>query len=59
MYYQNHSKAIIRDNDEAVIGSFNWLSNSGHSKNDELSLVITDKDTITKLRDIIGTHNGN
>ena len=59
MYYQNHSKAIIRDNNEAVIGSFNWLSNSGHSKNDELSVVIIDKDTITKLRDTIGAHNGN
>ena len=59
LYFQNHSKAIIRDDEEAVIGSFNWLSNSGHSKNDELSLVITDKKTITTLRDTIRAHNSN
>ena len=59
MYYQTHSKAIIRDNDEAVIGSFNWLSNDGRSENDELSVVIADKDTITNLRDKIGAYNGN
>ncbi len=57
LYYQNHSKAVIRDNEEAIIGSFNWLSNSGHSKNDELSLVITDRDIITKLKDSICAYN--
>ena len=59
LYFQNHSKAIIRDDEEAVIGSFNWLSNSGHSRNDELSLVITDNKTIANLRDTINTHNAN
>ncbi len=55
LYFRNHSKIIVRDDEEAVVGSFNWLSNNGRSRNDELSLVITDKETIKNLNNTITT----
>ena len=41
--YPNHSKVLIRDNKYAVMGSFNWLSNSGGSENEECSWIIYNK----------------
>jgi hypothetical protein len=51
--YPNHAKVLIRDYEYAVVGSFNWLSNSGRSKNAEYSWVIKDMDFVEKEADII------
>ena len=39
-YFPNHSKILICDTKYAVMGSFNWLSNSGGSENEERSYII-------------------
>jgi len=51
--YPNHAKVLIRDHEYAVVGSFNWLSNSGRSKNAEYSWVIKDKSFVEKEAEII------
>lgn len=51
--YPNHAKVLIRDHEYAVVGSFNWLSNSGRSKNAEYSWVIKDKSFVEKEATII------
>ena len=45
-YSPNHSKILICDTQYAVMGSFNWLSNSGGSTNEERSWVVYNKDFI-------------
>ena len=45
----NHSKILILDERFVVIGSFNWLSNSGKKKNLEMSLVTNDTKTIRQV----------
>ena len=45
-YFPNHSKILICDTRYAVMGSFNWLSNSGSSTNEERSWVVYNKDFI-------------
>lgn len=45
-YFPNHSKILICDIQYAVMGSFNWLSNSGGSTNEERSWVVYNKDFI-------------
>jgi len=45
-YFPNHSKILICDTQYAVMGSFNWLSNSGGSTNEERSWVVYNKDFI-------------
>lgn len=52
-YFRNHSKAVIRDNEIAIIGSFNWLSNSGGSPNDDLSIVVSDPQFVASLVETI------
>ena len=42
-YFSNHSKILICDTKYAVMGSFNWLSNSGGSENEECSWIIYNK----------------
>ena len=42
-YFPNHSKILICDTKYAVMGSFNWLSNSGGSENEECSWIIYNK----------------
>lgn len=42
-YFPNHSKILICDTKYAVMGSFNWLSNSGGSENEERSYIIYNK----------------
>ena len=52
-----HSKLIIIDNSQAVVGSFNWLSHAYYNKNlpdyvllrDETSVVVNDKNVIDKI----------
>ena len=52
-----HSKLIITDNSQAIIGSFNWLSHAYYKKNlpdyvllrDETSVVVNDKNVIDKI----------
>ena len=45
-YFPNHSKVLICDTKYAVMGSFNWLSNSGGSENEERSYIIYNKSFI-------------
>ena len=47
-YFPNHSKILICDTNYAVMGSFNWLSNSGGSENEERSYIIYNKKFIEK-----------
>ena len=47
-YFPNHSKILICDDKYAVMGSFNWLSNSGGSENEERSYIIYNRDFIRK-----------
>ena len=53
----NHSKVLMCDKEYYVVGSFNWLSNSGSTENpnDEtsvvirnLSLILNNYDELTK-----------
>ena len=46
--FPNHQKLLISDEKYMVCGSFNWLSNSGYSKNMELSVGVTHQETIKK-----------
>lgn len=46
--FPNHAKLLIRDEHSAVFGSFNWLSNSGRSNNDDVSIVVKDVSVIRK-----------
>ena len=45
-YFPNHSKILICDTKFAVMGSFNWLSNSGGSENEERSYIIYNRSFI-------------
>ena len=45
-YFPNHSKILICDTTYAVMGSFNWLSNSGGSENEERSYIIYNRSFI-------------
>ena len=45
-YFPNHSKILICDTKYAVMGSFNWLSNSGGSENEERSYIIYNRSFI-------------
>lgn len=45
-FFPNHSKILICDTKYAVMGSFNWLSNSGGSSNDERSWIVYNKEFI-------------
>ena len=45
-YFPNHSKILTCDTKFAVMGSFNWLSNSGGSENEERSYIIYNKSFI-------------
>lgn len=52
-YYPNHAKLLICDDKWLVSGSFNWLSNSGRSKNEEYSCVVKDKKFVSTELDIV------
>jgi phosphatidylserine/phosphatidylglycerophosphate/cardiolipin synthase-like enzyme len=52
-HFPNHSKILIKDDEFAVCGSFNWLSNAGRSHNDERSYVIYNPDFVSSERDEI------
>jgi phosphatidylserine/phosphatidylglycerophosphate/cardiolipin synthase-like enzyme len=52
-YYPNHAKLLICDEKFAVNGSFNWLSNSGRSLNEERSWVVFDRDFVSTELDIV------
>ena len=53
-YFPNHSKILICDTSYAIMGSFNWLSNSGGSENEERSYIIYSKKFIEEeLSDIM------
>ncbi len=54
-YFPNHSKLLICDDKYAINGSFNWLSNSGGSQNEERSWIVYDKDFVETERDIVIT----
>ena len=45
-YFPYHSKILICDTKYAVMGSFNWLSNSGGSENEERSYIIYNRSFI-------------
>ena len=46
----NHSKILIQDKRFIVLGSFNWLSNSGKlKKNLEMSMATNDSRTIQEV----------
>ena len=46
----NHSKILIQDTRFIVLGSFNWLSNSGKLKNNlEMSMATNDSKTIIEV----------
>ena len=54
LYYPEHSKILICDDQYAIYGSFNWVSNKGeYSKNNETSCVIFDEQIIKKEMDLI------
>ena len=46
-HFENHIKLLISDS-TCIIGSFNWLSN-GFSKNDEMSFIVEDTDSVGEL----------
>ena len=53
-YYPEHSKILICDDQFAIYGSFNWLSNKGKfSKNNETSCIVFDKGIINKEMNLI------
>ena len=52
-YFPNHSKILIIDNNYAVCGSFNWLSNSGRTVNTEESWVIRNKNFIKERKSVL------
>jgi len=56
-YHPNHSKILICDDTYAVCGSFNWLSNSGKSKNLERSWIVYDKVFVDTEMELIMTAN--
>ena len=39
----NHKKILICDDEYAIVGSFNWLSNSSNNRNDEESIKVLNK----------------
>ena len=51
--FPNHAKVLIRDEEYAVMGSFNWLSNAGRSKNAERSWVVKDKKFVRQESEVI------
>ena len=51
--HPNQAKVLIRDEEYAVCGSFNWLPNAGRSKNQDYSWVIKDKEFVIKEKEII------
>lgn len=51
--HPNHAKILIRDEEYAICGSFNWLSNSGRSKNVDYSWVIKDSEFVQNEKEII------
>jgi phosphatidylserine/phosphatidylglycerophosphate/cardiolipin synthase-like enzyme len=51
--FPNHAKMLIKDDEFAVNGGFNWLSNVGRSHNQERSWVIYNRDFVTAERDQI------
>lgn len=52
-YYPNHTKLLICDEKFAVNGSFNWLSNSDASINEERSWIVYDEHFISTELDIV------
>ena len=52
-HYPNHAKILIKDDQYAVNGGFNWLSNIGGSQNEERSWVVYNYDFVTSERDEI------
>ena len=49
----NHTKTLIKDDEYAINGSFNWLSNIGTSQNEERSWIVYNKEFVTQERDSI------
>ena len=49
----NHAKTLIKDDEYAINGNFNWLSNIGASQNEERSWIVYDKEFVTKERNNI------
>jgi phosphatidylserine/phosphatidylglycerophosphate/cardiolipin synthase-like enzyme len=47
-----HTKALIIDDEFMIIGSHNWMSNTGQGTDskDEISCIITDKDMIDYVK---------
>jgi hypothetical protein len=53
----NHSKILIQDDRFVVLGSFNWLSNSGKlKKNLEMSMATNDSKTIREILSKLGSN---
>ena len=49
----NHAKTLIKDDEYAINGSFNWLSSFGTSENEKRSWIVYDKEFVTQERDSI------
>ena len=49
----NHAKTLIKDDEYAINGCFNWLSNIGTSQNEERSWIVYNKEFVTQERDSI------
>jgi phosphatidylserine/phosphatidylglycerophosphate/cardiolipin synthase-like enzyme len=47
-YYPNHSKLLLVDSSYVVCGSFNWLSNSSAGYNQEMSVKLSNTETVNK-----------
>ena len=54
--FANHSKFLIKDDEYAIAGSFNWLSNIGSSRNQERSWIVYDKEFILAEREEVIRH---
>lgn len=52
MKYPNHAKLLIVNNNYAVCGSFNWLSNR-EGQNAEMSFKVTNTKKVDELADEI------
>ena len=51
--FPNHAKILIKDNEYAIHGNFNWLSKLGPGLDEERSWIVYNKDLVTEERDKI------
>ncbi|MEE2745455.1 MAG: hypothetical protein VX617_01100 [Pseudomonadota bacterium] len=53
IYLPNHAKILIKDDDYAIMGNFDWLSNSNLGNYNEKSWIVSNKEFINEEKDQI------